>query len=257
MADLLNIAGREFKSRFMIGTGKFPSDEIMNDCLKESGAEIITVALRRVDLKNPEGSDMLRVLDPKKIFILPNTSGAANADEAVRTAMLAREMGLSSWIKLEVTPDPRYLLPDGEETLKAAKILVKEGFSVLPYMNADPVLAKKLEDAGCATVMPLGAPIGTNRGLTTIEQIKIIIAQSNVPVVIDAGIGRPSDACLAMELGADACMINTAISASPNPPQTAAAFKLAIEAGRKAYLAGHAAKRDTARPSSPVEWLSK
>lgn len=256
MEDFLRIGDRTFRSRFMIGTGKFPSDEIMTRCLEASGAEIITVAIRRVDLSDPD-SDMLRVLDPEKIFILPNTSGAADADEAVRTAVLAREMGLSSWVKLEVTPDPRYLLPDPDETLKAARILVKDGFTVLPYINADPVLAKKLEDAGCATVMPLGAPIGTNKGLTTIEQIKIIIAQSNIPVVIDAGIGRPSDACLAMEIGADACMINTAISASPNPPQTAVAFKLAIEAGRKAYLAGHAPRRDTARPSSPENRISR
>jgi thiazole synthase len=256
MGDKLSIGNMEFTSRFMIGTGKFPSDEIMTQCLFESGAEIITVAIRRVDLKNPD-SDILRVLDPKKIFILPNTSGAQNADEAVRLAMFAQQMGFSRWIKLEVTPDPRYLLPDPEETIKAARILVKNGFTVLPYMNADPVLAKKLEDEGCAVVMPLGAPIGSNKGLTTIDQIKIIIAQSNVPVVIDAGIGRPSDACLAMELGADACMINTAISAAPMPQLSACAFKLAIEAGRQAYLGGHAAKRDTARPSSPVDGISK
>lgn len=254
--DRLVIAGREFTSRFMIGTGKFPSDEIMTQCLFESGAEIITVAIRRVDLKNPD-SDILRVLDSKKIFILPNTSGAQNADEAVRLAMFAEQMGFSRWIKLEVTPDPRYLLPDPEETIKAARILVKKGFTVLPYMNADPILAKKLEDAGCAAVMPLAAPIGTNRGLTTIDQIKIIIEQSNIPVVIDAGIGRPSDACLAMELGADACMINTAVSAAPNPPLTAGAFKLAIEAGRQAHLGGHAAKSGAARASSPDSGISR
>jgi thiazole synthase len=256
MGDSLSIGGRKFTSRFMIGTGKFPSDEIMTQCLFESGAEIITVAIRRVDLKNPD-SDILRVLDPEKIFILPNTSGAQNADEAVRLAMFAQQMGFSSWIKLEVIPDPQYLLPDSEETLKAARILVKNGFTVLPYINADPVLAKKLEDAGCAVVMPLAAPIGTNRGLTTIDQIKIIIEQSNIPVVIDAGIGRPSDACLAMELGADACMINTAVSAAPKPSVTAKAFKLAIEAGRQAYLGGHAVRHDTARASSPAWGISR
>lgn len=256
MGDKLVIAGRKFSSRFMIGTGKFPSDVIMNKCLEASGAEIITVAVRRVDLKNPQ-SDILSALDPKKIFILPNTSGAQDADEAVRIAKLARSMGLSNWVKLEVTPDPKYLLPDGEETLKAARILVKEGFVVLPYINADPVLAKKLEDAGTATVMPLAAPIGTNKGMRSVDAIRMIIEQANVPVVIDAGIGRPSDACLAMELGAAACMINTAISTSKDPAAMAAAFKSAIEAGRKAYLAGAGPVRDTALASSPLGWLSK
>jgi thiazole synthase len=241
----------------MIGTGKFPSDEIMKECLKRSGAEIITVALRRVDLNNPDKSDMLSVLDPKEIFILPNTSGAQNADEAVRLARMARAMGLSNWVKLEVTPDPKYLLPDPEETLKAARILVGEGFVVLPYINADPILAKKLEEIGTATVMPLASPIGTNKGLRAIDAIRIIVEQSMVPVVVDAGIGKPSDACLAMELGVDAVMINTAISAAPNPPETAEAFRLAIEAGRKAYLAGYASQRETAKPSSPTSWVSR
>lgn len=256
MDDILKIADREFKSRFMIGTGKFPSDEIMNKCLDASEAEIITVAVRRVDLENPN-ADIMSALDPKKIFILPNTSGAQNADEAVRTAMLARGMGLSNWIKLEVTPDPKYLWPDGDETLKAARILVKEGFVVLPYIGTDPVLAKKLEDAGTATVMPLASPIGTNKGMKSIDTIKIIIEQAGIPVVIDAGIGSPSDAALAMELGADAVMINTAISASPDPVRMAEAFKLAARAGRLAYLAGMAEKRDNARPSSPTDWLVK
>jgi thiazole synthase len=253
--DFLCIADKKFKSRLIIGSGKFPSDEMLLDCIKESEAEIITVAVRRVDLKNPENSDILKVLDPSKIFIIPNTSGARNSKEAIRTAFLAREMGLSSWIKLEVVPDPRYLLPDPVETLKAAEILVKEGFTVLPYINADPVLAKKLEDIGCATVMPLGAPIGTNKGLTTIEQIKIIVEQSNVPVIVDAGIGKPSDACRAMELGVDACMINTAISTSDNPAKMARAFKDAIQAGRMAYLAGLAPVREFARASSPLEGI--
>jgi thiazole synthase len=254
--DALTIAGRTFRSRFMIGTGKFPSDEIMKRCLEESEAEIVTVALRRVDPSDP-GSDILSALDPKEIFILPNTSGAQNAEEAVRLARLARAMGLSAWVKLEVTPDPVYLLPDAEETLKAARTLVGEGFVVLPYINADPVLAKKLEEAGTAAVMPLAAPIGTNRGLTTRDAIRIIIAQAGVPVVIDAGLGRPSEACAAMELGADAVMINTAISTAPDPPAIARAFKLAVIAGRQAYRAGLAARHATARPSSPTEWLSK
>ncbi len=256
MNDILKIADREFKSRFMIGTGKFPSDEIMKKCLEASEAEIITVAVRRVDFKNPN-ADIMPALDPKKIFILPNTSGAQNADEAVRTAMLARAMGLSNWVKLEVTPDPKYLWPDGDETLKAAKILVKEGFVVLPYIGPDPVLAKKLEDAGTATVMPLASPIGTNKGMKSVDTIKIIIEQAGIPVVIDAGIGAPSDAALAMELGADAVMVNTAISASPDPVKMAEAFKLASRAGRLAYLAGMAEKRDTASPSSPTDWLVK
>jgi len=254
--DKLIIARREFTSRFMIGTGKFSSDETMNNCIVCSGAEIITVAVRRVDLKNPE-CDILSFLDPKKIFILPNTSGAQNAEEAIRIAMLARQMGLSNWVKLEVTPDPKYLLPDGDETLKAAKFLVKEGFIVLPYINADPVLAKKLEEVGTATVMPLAAPIGTNKGLTTEDSIKIIIEQANIPVVIDAGIGRPSDACRAMELGAAAVMVNTAVSTSADPALMASAFKLAVESGRKAYLAGLGHMSDVARASSPTSWLSK
>jgi len=254
--DKLLIAGREFTSRFMIGTGKFSSDEIMKKCIEKSGAEIITVAVRRVDLKNPDDG-ILSSLDPKKIFILPNTSGAQNADEAIRIAMLAREMGLSSWVKLEVTPDPRYLLPDPDETLKAAKFLVKEGFTVLPHINADPVLAKKLEEAGTATVMPLAAPIGTNKGLTTEDALKIIIEQSNIPVIIDAGIGRPSDACRAMEIGAAAVMVNTAVSTSADPELMAECFKLAVEAGRKAFLAGLGPKSGRARASSPTAWLSK
>jgi thiazole synthase len=256
MEDTLKIADRNFVSRFMIGTGKFPSDEIMNECLKNSGAEIITVAVRRVDLNDP-GTDILRSLDPKKIFILPNTSGAQNADEAVRMARLARGMGLSNWVKLEVTPDSKYFWPDAEETLKAARILVKEGFVVLPYIGPDPVLAKKLEESGTATVMPLASPIGTNKGIKSLDAIKIIIEQSNIPVVIDAGIGSPSDASLAMELGADAVMINTAISASPDPGMMAEAFRLAVIAGRKAYLAGIAGKHNEARPSSPTAWLLK
>ncbi len=256
MYDILKIADKKFRSRFMIGTGKFPSNKIMNQCLEKSGAELITVALRRVDLDDP-GNDILSALDPKKIFILPNTSGAQNADEAVRTAKLARSMGLSNWVKLEVTPDPNYLLPDPVETFNAAKELIKDGFVVLPYIGADPVLAKKLEEIGTATVMPLAAPIGTNKGLKTLDSIKIIIEQSMVPVIIDAGIGKPSDACLAMELGADGVMINTAISTSPDPAGISEAFKLAVESGRKAFLAGLADENTKARTSSPMDWVIK
>jgi thiazole synthase len=252
----LKIGDKEFKSRFMMGTGKFSSDEVMNRCLAASGAEVITVALRRVDINRPDAG-ILAALDPGKIFILPNTSGAQNADEAVRTANLARAMGLSNWVKLEVTPDPKYLWPDGDETLKAARILVQEGFVVLPYIGPDPVLARKLEDAGTAAVMPLAAPIGSNKGIRSADTIRMIIEQAGIPVVIDAGLGSPSDAALAMEMGADAVMINTAISASADPEKLAEAFRLAVLAGRLAYLGGMAQKGDAAKASSPTEWLVK
>jgi thiazole synthase len=252
----LQIGDKEFKSRFMMGTGKFSSDEVMNRCLAASGAEVITVALRRVDINRPDAG-ILAALDPGKIFILPNTSGAQNADEAVRTANLARAMGLSNWVKLEVTPDPKYLWPDGDETLKAARILVQEGFVVLPYIGPDPVLARKLEDAGTAAVMPLAAPIGSNKGIRSADTIRMIIEQAGIPVVIDAGLGSPSDAALAMEMGADAVMINTAISASADPEKLAEAFRLAVLAGRLAYLGGMAQKGDAAKASSPTEWLVK
>ncbi len=254
--DKLTIAGKEFSSRLILGSGKFSSNEIMKDVIETSGCEIVTIALRRVDLDNPE-YDILSAIDREKVLILPNTSGAQNADEAVRLARLARASGISDWVKLEIIPDAKYLLPDGEETLKAAKILVEEGFTVLPYINADPVLAKKLEDIGTATVMPLAAPILSNKGLTTLEAIKIIIEQSFVPVIVDAGIGKPSDATLAMEYGIDAIMLNTAIASSADPVNMSSAFKLAVSAGRIAYLSGMGAKRDTASASSPLEWLSK
>jgi thiazole synthase len=254
MYDPLKIANREFVSRFLIGTGKFPSVELMERCLQASEAEVITVAVRRVDLDHP-GESILAGLDPETIFILPNTSGAQNAEEAVRTAHLARAMGLSDWIKLEVTPDPRYLWPDGDETLKAARILVKDGFVVLPYMGPDPVLARKLEDAGAATVMPLAAPIGSNKGLRSADALRIIIEQAGIPVVVDAGLGSPSDAALAMEMGADAVMVNTAISASADPVRLAKAFNLAVRAGRLGHLGGLAPRRDAAQASSPLAWL--
>ncbi|MFA5700265.1 MAG: thiazole synthase, partial [Desulfuromonas sp.] len=206
--DKLIIAGRSFRSRLMVGTGKFSSNAAMAAALQASDSEIVTVALRRVDIDNPQ-DDMLSHIDPTHYLLLPNTSGARNAEEAVRLARLARAAGCEPWIKLEVTPDPYYLLPDPIETLKAAEILVKEGFVVLPYINADPVLAKHLQEVGTATVMPLGAPIGTNRGIRTRDNIAIIIEQAIVPVVIDAGLGAPSHAAEAMEMGADAVMVNT------------------------------------------------
>lgn len=250
--DNLIIAGTEFKSRLFLGTGKFSSIDIMKGAIRESGTDMVTVALRRVDLDDP-GDDLLAAVNSfSGIQLLPNTSGARDATEAVRIARLARAAGCGSWLKLEVTPDPRYLLPDPIETLKAAEILVKEGFIVLPYINADPILAKRLEEAGTAAVMPLGSPIGTNKGLKTEENIKIIIEMSNVPVVVDAGLGAPSHAALAMELGADAVLVNTAIAAARDPLLMARAFRLGTEAGRSAFLAGRAPERDHAEPSSPL-----
>ncbi len=224
----------------MIGTGKFSSNEAMRDALVASGTEIVTVALRRADLSGSKDpyADILDFIDPEKYLLLPNTSGAMNADEAVRLARLAASAGLPKWIKLEIHPDPTYLLPDPIETLAAAEILVKEGFTVLPYINADPVLAKRLQDVGTATVMPLGAPIGSNQGIETRRQIEIIINQATVPVVIDAGLGRPSHAAQALEMGADAVLVNTAIAIASDPVTIATAFKMAVEAGRMAYESG-------------------
>lgn len=236
----LKIADRTFASRLMTGTGKFPSMESMRDALDACGTEIVTVALRRADLtggKDPY-ANILEFIDPEKYLLLPNTSGAMDADEAVRLARLAVAAGLPNWIKLEIHPDPTYLLPDPIETLKAAEILVKEGFTVLPYINADPVLAKRLEEVGTATVMPLGSPIGSNRGIATRDQIRIIIDQATVPVVVDAGIGAPSHAAEAMELGADAVLVNTAIAIASDPVQMGIAFQKAVEAGRSAYELG-------------------
>ncbi len=247
----LIIAGKEFGSRLLLGTGKFSSHEVMRDAIKSSGSEIVTVALRRVDLAAPE-NDILSFIDRSKYLLLPNTSGSRNAKEAVMQARLSREAGLGNWVKLEVVPEPNYLLPDPVETLEAAKILVKEGFVVLPYINADPILAKKLEDAGTATVMPLGSPIGSNRGLKTRDSIRIIIEQSNVPVVVDAGLGAPSHAAESMELGADAVLVNTAIATAADPAQMAAAFRQGVEAGRRAFLAGCAPKKEKAEASSPL-----
>ena len=250
----LVIAGREFRSRLLVGTGKFSSPEAMRDALAASGTELVTVALRRADLSGKQDpfANILEFIDPKRYLLLPNTSGAMNAEEAVRLARLAAAAGLPKWVKLEIHPDPRYLLPDPVETLKAAEQLVREGFTVLPYINADPVLAKRLQDAGTATVMPLGSPIGSNRGLQTRDQIRIIIEQATVPVVVDAGLGAPSHAAEAMELGADAVLVNTAIAVASDPNRMAVAFKMAVEAGRAAYEIGLASAHETAEATSPL-----
>src|ERR1700687_5581987 len=250
----LKIAGREFTSRLLVGTGKFASNEAMRDALVASGTEIVTVALRRADLsgKHDPFANILDFIDPKKFLLLPNTSGARNADEAVRLARLAASAGLPTWIKLEIHPDPRYLLPDPVETLAAAEVLVKEGFTVLPYINADPVLAKRLQDIGTATVMPLGSPIGSNRGIEARLQIEIIIEQAVVPVVVDAGLRAPSHAAEAMEMGADAVLVNTAIAIAGDPNRMATAFKIAVEAGRIAYEVGLGLSQETASPTSPL-----
>jgi thiazole synthase len=251
VADTLKIAGREFTSRLFIGTGKFASNRIMAAAIESSGAQIVTVALRRVDIEN-ENDDMLAAIDREKYLLVPNTSGARDANEAVRLARLARAATGINWLKLEVTPDPHYLFPDGTETLKAAEILVAEGCVVLPYINADPILAKKLQDIGTATVMPLGSPIGSNQGLKTKAAIEIIIRQATVPVVVDAGLGMPSHAAEAMEMGADAVLVNTAIATAADPVAMATAFKKATEAGRQAYLSGPAAQTSIAHASSPL-----
>ena len=236
----------------MVGTGKFPSAAALSACLDASDAEIVTVAMRRADLSNTESDSILSVIDSEKHLLLPNTSGARTADEAVRLAKIARAGGMPAWVKLELTPEPRYLLPDPIETLRAAEMLVKQGFTVLPYIQADPVLAKKLEEVGCATVMPLGAPIGSNRGLRTRDMITIIIEQSNVPVVVDAGLGAPSHAAESMEMGADAVLVNTALADAEDHAAMARAFAMATEAGRMAYLAGLGPERSTAEASSPL-----
>ncbi len=249
--EQLKIAGKTFKSRLFIGTGKFSSNELMQQSVKESGTELVTVALKRVSIDNKD-DNMLKHLDIPGVNLLPNTSGVRTAKEAVFAAQLAREALETEWVKLEIHPDPKYLLPDGEETLLAAKELVKLGFKVLPYIHADPVLCKKLEEAGTAAVMPLGSPIGSNNGLRTLDFLNIIIEQSNIPVIVDAGIGTPSHAAWAMEIGADAVLVNTAIAVSPNPIAMAGAFKLAVEAGRKAFEAKLAEKSVVANASSPL-----
>ncbi len=250
----LVIAGRIFRSRLILGTGKFSSPEAMREALEASGAEMVTVALRRADLsgKKDPFANILEFIDPNRFLLLPNTSGAMNAEEAVRLSRLAVAAGLPKWVKLEIHPDPRYLLPDPVETFKAAEVLVSEGFTVLPYINADPVLARRLQDAGVATVMPLGSPIGSNRGVQTRDQIRIIIEQATVPVVVDAGLGAPSHAAEAMEMGADAVLVNTAIAVSSDPNRMALAFKMAVEAGRAAFESGLGAQQETASATSPL-----
>ncbi len=250
MKDLI-IAGKRFESRLFTGTGKFGSNRIMEEAILASGSELVTVALRRVDVTSDQ-DDILAHLCHPQINLLPNTSGVRNAKEAVFAAQLAREALGINWVKLEIHPDPKYLLADGEETLAATRILAKEGFVVLPYIQADPVLCKKLEEAGAAAVMPLGAPIGSNQGLQTRDFLRIIIEQSNVPVIVDAGLGAPSHAAEAMEMGADAVLINTAIAAANDPVRMAIAFKMAVEAGRMAFEAKLAQKSKGAHASSPL-----
>ena len=235
--EKLIIAGKEFNSRLFLGTGKFSCNELMAKAIEASETEMVTMAMKRIELGNDE-DDMMKHIAKPGIQLLPNTSGTRNAEEAVFAAKMAREAFGTNWLKLEIHPDPRYLLPDPVETLKATEALVKEGFVVLPYCQADPVLCKRLAEAGAATVMPLAAPIGTNKGLRTLDFLNIIIEEATVPVVVDAGIGAPSDAALAMEIGADAVLVNTAISVAGNPVAMAVAFKKATEAGREAYEAG-------------------
>jgi len=248
---MLKIADKIFNSRLFTGTGKFSSPEAMETALLASGSELVTVALKRVDL-NDAADDLLKHLRHPQLNLLPNTSGVRNAKEAVFAAQMAREALETNWIKLEIHPDPKYLMPDPIETLKATEELAKLGFIILPYIHADPVLCKRLEDAGTAAVMPLGSPIGSNKGLKTIDFLEIIISQSNVPVIIDAGIGSPSDAAKAMEIGADAVLVNTAIAVSGNPTKMAEAFKIAVQAGRMAYEARLGAIYSHAVASSPL-----
>ncbi|MDP0498931.1 MAG: thiazole synthase [Verrucomicrobiota bacterium JB022] len=249
----LRIGDREFTSRLFVGTGKFPSGDFMREACAASGTGLVTVALKRAALQGPdEFADILDYLEQDRYLVLPNTAGAMNAEEAIRIARLAAAAGLPKWVKLEIHPDPNYLLPDPIETLKAAEVLVNEGWTVMPYINADPVLAARLQDVGCATVMPLGAPIGSNRGLETVAQLRIIIEQARVPVVIDAGIGAPSHAAQAMELGADAVLVNTAIAVASNPAQMARAFAAAVQAGRTAYELGLPTAHAKAEATSPL-----
>lgn len=251
--DPLIIDGKSFQSRLLLGTGKFSSGEAMREACRASGTELVTVALKRAALREKDPfADILEYLEADRYLILPNTAGAMNADEALRIARLAEAAGLPKWVKLEIHPDPNYLLPDPIETLKAAEMLVGEGFTVLPYINADPVLALRLQDAGCATVMPLGSPIGSNRGLETAAQIRIIIEQARVPVVVDAGLGAPSHAAMAMEMGADAVLVNTAVAVASDPAGMARAFADATRAGRTACRIGLGAPSEHASATSPL-----
>ncbi len=250
MSDKLLIGGRELDSRLFIGTGKFPNNRILPEVVEKSDAQVVTVALRRIDFDSEE-ENMLSYI-PRQCILMPNTSGARNAEEAVRIARLAKAMGCGNWIKIEVVSDNKYLLPDNQETIKATEILAGEGFVVLPYMSPDLMSAKRLRDAGAAAVMPLGAPIGTNKGLKTRELVKIMIDEINLPVIVDAGLGKPSEAAEAMELGAAAVLVNTAIATAGDPRGMAEAFKLAVKAGRMGYLAGTGAVKEYAEASSPL-----
>jgi thiazole synthase len=253
--DPLVIAGRSFQSRLIVGTGKYPSNPVMVQAHEASGAEMITVAVRRVNISDRSRESLLDYIDTSRYTLLPNTAGCYTADEAVRTARLAREAGLSHWVKLEVIGDEKTLFPDNEALLDATRVLVKEGFVVLPYTTDDPVVCRKLEDAGAAAVMPLGAPIGSGLGIQNTNNIRIIREFSHVPVIVDAGVGTASDASLAMELGADAVLMNTAIAGAREPVTMAHAMRLAVEAGRLAYTAGRIPRRMYANASSPVEGL--
>jgi thiazole synthase len=260
--DRLVIAGRAFRSRLIVGTGKYRTMADMREAIEASGAEMVTVAIRRLPLdedgqSRPGEENLLEYLDWERYTILPNTAGCRTASEALFTAKLARELTGSAWVKLEVIPDPQYLLPDPIATLEAAEQLIADGFTVLPYIHADPILARRLEEVGCATVMPLGSPIGSGRGIFTREEIEIIIEHAGVPVVVDAGLGAPSDASLALEIGADAVLVNTAIAQAKDPVAMAEAFRLGVEAGRTAYVAGRIARQDVAQASSPVEGVAR
>jgi thiazole synthase len=250
--DLLVIGGRKFSSRLMVGTGKYKDFGVMRDAIHASGAQIVTVSIRRVEIGAPGHQGILDQMDWSTLQLLPNTAGCKTTDEAIRVAKLARVMTETDWIKLEVIPDAKYLLPDPIETLKAAEILVAEGFTVLPYMPADPVLARRLAEVGCSTVMPLASPIGSGRGVLTRANIEIIIEEASVPVVVDAGLGVPSEAASVMEVGADAVLVNTALAEARDPVRMATAFKEAVSAGRHGYLAGRMPVRAHASPSSPV-----
>ncbi|HZX36392.1 MAG TPA: thiazole synthase [Thermodesulfobacteriota bacterium] len=252
--DALKIGGRTFASRLMVGSGKYPSNEVMKNALEESGAEVVTVAVRRVDLKNPSDS-FLGHIDLSRYTILPNTAACYTAEDAIRTARLAREALSTDLVKLEVIGDEKTLFPDNEELLKAAKVLVKEGFIVLPYVSDDPIMAKKLEDIGCAAVMPLAAPIGSGLGIRNPYNIRIILETVKIPVIVDAGVGTASDAAIAMELGCDGVLMNTAIAGAKDPVKMARAMRLAVEAGRLAFLSGRIPKKLYATASSPIEGM--
>ncbi|NTW33474.1 MAG: thiazole synthase [Bacteroidetes bacterium] len=250
MNDILKIANHEIHNRLFIGTGKFPSKQIIKDVMLQTGAQVVTIALRRIDI-NAKEENILNYV-PENCILMPNTSGARNAEEAIRIARILKESGCGNWIKIEIISDNKYLLPDNWETIKATEVLAKEGFVVMPYMSPDLAAAKRLENAGAASVMPLGAPIGSNRGIKTKELVKILINEIKIPVIVDAGIGKPSDATICMEMGCGAVLVNTAIATANNPVEMAIAFDLAVKAGRKAYLAGLGPESNYAHASSPL-----